>query len=153
MRTSELMRRRANMSMLDLGRIESDLEAIGEISQKEIWPFILPACVIWCPPPQIWPTYELRNSAVWLLPISTHALPFHKLQTPMHVQLIFWSVSLWHHLLCTFHGLLRTQQGSVSTEEFVRKTDWVPLMSVLLLFNITTEHTWNSRHGAAPFDM
>lgn len=41
MRKSELMRRRANMSMLDLGRIESDLEAIGEISQKEIWPFTL----------------------------------------------------------------------------------------------------------------
>lgn len=41
MRKSELMRRRANMSMHDLGRIESDLQAMGEISQKERWPFIL----------------------------------------------------------------------------------------------------------------
>lgn len=34
MRNSELMRRRANVSTLDLGRIKSDLEAIGEISQE-----------------------------------------------------------------------------------------------------------------------
>lgn len=35
MRNSELMRRRANVSTLDLGRIKSDQEAIGEISQEE----------------------------------------------------------------------------------------------------------------------
>lgn len=35
MRNSDLMRRCANVSMLDLGRIKSDLEAIGEISQEE----------------------------------------------------------------------------------------------------------------------
>lgn len=35
MRNSELMRRRANVSTLDLGRIKSDLEAIREISQEE----------------------------------------------------------------------------------------------------------------------
>lgn len=35
MRNSELMRRRANVSTLDLGRIKSDLEAMGEISQEE----------------------------------------------------------------------------------------------------------------------
>ena len=35
MRSSELMRRCANMSILDLGRIKSDWEAIGEISQEE----------------------------------------------------------------------------------------------------------------------
>lgn len=35
MRNSELMRRRANVSMLDLGRSKSDREAIGEISQEE----------------------------------------------------------------------------------------------------------------------
>lgn len=35
MRNSELMRRRANVSTLDLGRIKSDLGAIGEISQEE----------------------------------------------------------------------------------------------------------------------
>lgn len=34
MRNSELMRRRANVSTLDLGRIKSDLQAIGEISQE-----------------------------------------------------------------------------------------------------------------------
>lgn len=34
MRNSELMRRRANVSTLDLGRIKSDLEAIREISQE-----------------------------------------------------------------------------------------------------------------------
>lgn len=50
-------------------------------------------------------------------------------------------------------GLLRTQPGSVSTREFVKRTERVPLMSALLLFNITTEHTLNSRHGAVPFDM
>lgn len=43
MRNSELMRRRANVSTLDLGRIKSDLEAIREISQEEKKkrPFIL----------------------------------------------------------------------------------------------------------------
>lgn len=42
MRNSELMRRRANVSTLELGRIKSDLEAIREISQerKKKWPFI-----------------------------------------------------------------------------------------------------------------
>lgn len=34
MRKSELMRRRANVSAHDLGRIKSHLEAIGEISQE-----------------------------------------------------------------------------------------------------------------------
>lgn len=34
MRNSELMRRRTNVSTLDLGRIKSDLQAIGEISQE-----------------------------------------------------------------------------------------------------------------------
>lgn len=34
MRNSELMRRRANVSTLELGRIKSDLEAIREISQE-----------------------------------------------------------------------------------------------------------------------
>lgn len=44
MRNSELMRRRTNVSTLDLGRIKSDLQAIGEISQegkKKKQPFIL----------------------------------------------------------------------------------------------------------------
>lgn len=41
MRNSELMRRRANVSTLELGRIKSDLEAIREISQeRKKWPFI-----------------------------------------------------------------------------------------------------------------
>lgn len=53
----------------------------------------------------------------------------------------------------SLYGLLWTQQGSISTQEFVKRTDRVPLMSALLLFNITTEHTLNSRHGAVPFDM
>lgn len=34
MRNSALMRRRANVSTLDLGRIKSDLQAMGEISQE-----------------------------------------------------------------------------------------------------------------------
>lgn len=42
MRNSELMRRCANVSTLDLGRMKSDLEAIGEISQEgKKRPFIL----------------------------------------------------------------------------------------------------------------
>lgn len=45
MRNSELMRRRANVSTLDLGRIKSDLQAIGEISQ-EGKKTAIPVCII-----------------------------------------------------------------------------------------------------------
>lgn len=162
MRNSELMRRRANVSTLDLGRIKSDLEAIGEILQEgKKRPFIS-VCVyhftlspLPASPPR-WPTYELRTSPLWvtIAPIHTYITVKQVACTySMRVELLVWSVSLWLRLLRTFCGLLRTQRGSVSTEEFVKRTDWVPLMSVLLLFNITTEHTWNSRRGAAPFDM
>lgn len=54
MRNCELMRRCANVSMLDLGRIKSDQEAIGEISRKEEgkrWPFIPRLHVPFCIPP------------------------------------------------------------------------------------------------------
>lgn len=37
MRNSELMRRHVNVSLLDLGRVKSDLEAIRESSQEEIY--------------------------------------------------------------------------------------------------------------------
>lgn len=53
MRNSELMRRRANVSTLDLGRIKSDLEAIGEILQegkKNVHSF-LSVCIILRYPP------------------------------------------------------------------------------------------------------
>lgn len=53
MRNCELMRRRANVSMLDSGRIKSDQEAIGEISRKEEgkrWPFIPRLHVPLCTP-------------------------------------------------------------------------------------------------------
>lgn len=49
MRNSELMRRRTNVSTLDLGRIKSDLQAIGEISQegkKKTAIHSVPACII-----------------------------------------------------------------------------------------------------------
>lgn len=159
MRNSELMRRRANVSTLDLGRIKSDLEAIGEISQewKKMAIHSQTACIIFSrPPPSSKMTYLCTRSLccrVRITHIHTYIILKQVAHTHMHVQLHVWSVSLWLCLLCTLYGLLWTQQGSVSTVEFVRRTDRVPLMSVLLLFNITTEHTWNSRHGAAPFDM
>lgn len=48
MRNSELMRRRANVSTLELGRIKSDLEAIREISQerKKMAIHFLTPCII-----------------------------------------------------------------------------------------------------------
>lgn len=47
MRNSQLMRRRANVSTLDLGRIKSHLEAIGEISQDgKTAIYSLTACII-----------------------------------------------------------------------------------------------------------
>lgn len=45
MRNSKLMRRRANVSMLDLGRSKSDLEAMGEISQEEKDDHSYPDCM------------------------------------------------------------------------------------------------------------
>lgn len=66
----------------------------------------------------------------------------------------FFKVSHYNVGCCaSLYGLLPTQKGRVSTQEFVKRTDRVPHMSALLLFNITTEHTLNSRHGAVPFDM
>lgn len=77
MRNSELMRRRANVSTLDLGRIKSDLEAIGEISleEKKKRPFILWLHVSLCffsSLPGRWPTYELRTSSVWVRTTQLH---------------------------------------------------------------------------------
>lgn len=37
MRNSALMRRHVNVLLLDFGRVKSDLEAIREISQEEIY--------------------------------------------------------------------------------------------------------------------
>lgn len=126
MRNSELMRRRANVSTLDLGRIKSDREAIGEISQEEKDGHSFSGCMYHFAffPPSSKMTYLCTQKPAqreWLLPVSTHILSLNNLHPPMHVQLLVWSVSLPRRLLCSFYGLLRTQQGSVSTEEFVKE--------------------------------
>lgn len=79
MRKSELMRRRANMSVLDLGRIESDLEAIGEISQKEIWPFILCLHVSFGAHPHPL-KYDLLMSSE---PVPFHYYPYPHMHYPL----------------------------------------------------------------------
>lgn len=145
MRNPKLMRRRANVSMLDLGRSKSDQGAMGKYC----------ACIISIFPPFLEDDLLLHSGSVlleYLLLIFMHAFVQWRSRRRMLNYLL--KVSHYNVGCCApLYGLLRTQPGSVSTQEFVKRTDRVPLMSALLLFNITTEHTLNSRHGAVPFDM
>lgn len=145
MRNPKLMRRCANVSMLDLRRSKSDQGAMGKYC----------AWIIRISPPFLEDDLLLHSGSVlleYLLLIFMHAF----VQWCSHRCMLNYLLKVSHYNVgccSSLYGLLRTQLGSVSMQEFVKRTDRVPLMSALLLFNITTEHTLNSRHGAVPFDM
>lgn len=139
MRNPKLMRRRVNVSMLDLGRIKSDQEAMGKYCAHIISifpPFLEDDLLLHSGSVQ--PPITHFHSCIFfnVVHIDACSIPFSKFIIIMLVV-----VYLYTH----YCG-----QGSISTKEFVKRTDWVPLMSALLLFNITTEHTLNSRHGLCP---
>lgn len=146
MRNSKLMRKRANVSMLDLGRIKSDQEATGKYCVCIISTFSLLSWRMTYLYSQDWnclSTYY-SSSCMYFVQCCAHWCMFNYFFKVSH-----WNVGCSH----LYVGLLPTHKGSVSMQEFVNRTDRVPHMSALLLFNITTEHTLNSRHGAVPFDM
>lgn len=87
MRNSELMRRRANVSTLDLGRIKSDREAIGEISQEEKDGHSFSDCMYhfaFFPLPRRWPTYALRTGAAWVTITRIHTYIILKQLAPTY---------------------------------------------------------------------
>lgn len=153
MRNPKLMRKRANVSMLDSGRIKSDQEAVGKYCARIISISLNPPTPH--PPfPGGWPTFTLRCLSNYY---SSYCMYFvHSFFCCTHQCMVncLFEVSHYNVGCCAFlYELLPTQKGSVSTQEIVKRTDRVPHMSALLLFNITTEHTLNSTHGALPFDM
>lgn len=126
MRNPKLMRKCANVSMLDLGRVISDQEAMGKYC----------ACIISIFFPLSWRmTYFYSQDRCCLSTYySSSCMYFVQCCTCQCMFNFFFKESHYNVGCCTsLCGLLPTQKKSVSTQEFVKRKDRVPHVSAATL--------------------